>query len=898
MKKLFTTVFMLGVALVSWATVTHTYVNGTLTVNYTADGTELDLSSICTDEGCAGSVTKLEISGDFTNQQWADKVNSFIVECAGSNTLELDMSGCSKLYSKFIKVEDGVSGQGQNRAYFDVATSDAAPQTYATSKIKTYYFKETGKQLEEWQVQQLQSDENGQYFPGYYNNQPGPHYVYSEEVDVVIIDGQSYVVNPLDIDANGNIKMQPIGQGLTFGNDAKKVIKAITFPNTAINPNFTFIPGGLFQDCTALTTVTLHNGIEALDNKAFWKVASLTSINFPNSIKAIGGDSFKDTSLTQVLLANTQLDKVRFFAFQDIKTLSEVSLPSTLKEIQLNAFQRSTLTSLDLSNCHSLEYIRNEAFDNCAGLSSVTFPDGKAENELKSIGVKAFGNSGIVIADMSNCHKLTLIDNHSFLECTSLTTVKVCSHPKVIKGSSTGSEGDGAFANCKAIKTVEVVGCQGTIMTECICENRAFDVMVTYHNTASAGAVEECARLIYPTGMAFDMAVKSAPNDYTSSYDWFVGNYKEGIHITQEDLQCYWKDVPLSGKGSAKVLDFDENGDKTGEHWEYPNLPKYAGNGWLEFLNVGSTVPIITDPKGRFLRTYSRTEGTGPALLPIGVNAINAYRVLDYKSTVPEGEDDIAGYLVLKKLEAVVDGTNYSYVPEETGVVLYSNFSFESAILSLAPYDGWQELQNQKVEGQENLTKLDQLLPKFKNTGAAYYDPNVSVDGTVNRLDANMLEGSYGNPAHLAPVFPWNWDTSSYGSPSNIKYRNFILSTKADSPADNPVYQWRRSKPGYLRDNRAYAQLPKSRFIYDDEQSSQMPLLEETENKLNSDDSGETQSMNVGFFFEGEEATGIITIDSKGNLVEDDAWYTLQGVKVAHPTKGVYIHNQKKVILK
>ena len=77
-----------------------------------------------------------------------------------------------------------------------------------------------------------------------------------------------------------------------------------------------------------------------------------------------------------------------------------------------------------------------------------------------------------------------------------------------------------------------------------------------------------------------------------------------------------------------------------------------------------------------------------------------------------------------------------------------------------------------------------------------------------------------------------------------------------------------------------------------------MPLLEETENNLNSDDTGATQNLNLGFFFEGEEATGIITIDSKGNLVEDDAWYTLQGVKVAHPTKGVYIHNQKKVILK
>ena len=32
--------------------------------------------------------------------------------------------------------------------------------------------------------------------------------------------------------------------------------------------------------------------------------------------------------------------------------------------------------------------------------------------------------------------------------------------------------------------------------------------------------------------------------------------------------------------------------------------------------------------------------------------------------------------------------------------------------------------------------------------------------------------------------------------------------------------------------------------------------------------------------------------------VQDGVYYTLQGVKVEHPTKGVYIRNGKKVVVK
>ena len=44
------------------------------------------------------------------------------------------------------------------------------------------------------------------------------------------------------------------------------------------------------------------------------------------------------------------------------------------------------------------------------------------------------------------------------------------------------------------------------------------------------------------------------------------------------------------------------------------------------------------------------------------------------------------------------------------------------------------------------------------------------------------------------------------------------------------------------------------------------------------------------------ETSGIQQIE--GNVVDDDAYYTLDGIKVKAPTKGIYIHNGKKVVVK
>ena len=50
-------------------------------------------------------------------------------------------------------------------------------------------------------------------------------------------------------------------------------------------------------------------------------------------------------------------------------------------------------------------------------------------------------------------------------------------------------------------------------------------------------------------------------------------------------------------------------------------------------------------------------------------------------------------------------------------------------------------------------------------------------------------------------------------------------------------------------------------------------------------------------FDDGSETTGISTAEVS-TAKEDNAWYTLQGVRVAQPTHGIYVRNGKKVFVK
>jgi hypothetical protein len=72
---------------------------------------------------------------------------------------------------------------------------------------------------------------------------------------------------------------------------------------------------GAFRDCTALTSVTLQNGLQSIEESAFQNCTSLTSVEIPSSVTRIG-----------------------MRAFHGCTSLKSVEIPSSVTEIGHHAF--------------------------------------------------------------------------------------------------------------------------------------------------------------------------------------------------------------------------------------------------------------------------------------------------------------------------------------------------------------------------------------------------------------------------------------------------------------------------------------------------------------------------------------------------------------------------------
>ena len=779
---------------------------------------------------------------------------------------------------------------------------------FVKATIYTYY-DETGNEVTKRNdTSSITSDGNGGWVYNYVT------YDYEDENGNQIYATNVYDPHALTPDGNGGytynytetIVIEPV-VCFAINKTYPGNLEGIVFPNS---DNFTYIPDKLCYDWPGFKKAVLSDKIVAIGNRAF-------------------GSS----------------------------GLEEINFPASLQEIGWAAFKRTNITEADLAVCTNMTRIRFETFEECHSLTTATFPV-----NLIEIQKSAFDEADLGDVDLSQCHKLRMLGGMCFNQNDSLKTVTLCSHEKTIRGNNryTTDDSEGAFHLCKAIKKVEVVACEGTCVTECVCENRAFEWDITHYQTAAPSEImEKVALLIFPE----DLPV-CGQSPYSSSWDFFVGDYKNGVMITQENLLAYYRHVPNSGTSDhAKVNDYDEDGNKIGEHFEHVECMYQIGNGWHEFIRVGRGEIIKV---GEFLRTYSRTAGDGPCQLP---TELTAYRAVDYESTEVgwvkdkkngthyyDAENDeyvaitsdtpkslyangnryseltIGGILYLRPLVAKLaqypgitggyTGDNielfdseeiysqltavpggHSYVPEETGVVVYSRRINEEAFLMLPGDFG-----------------TDVVYKKFPHTGDRYEAARrLGGTGVNTDDDINMLHGSFGTGWKVAPVYPWSYTSETdstcsgghYGNPK--EFRNFACKqtgTKTVDGKDQKVYGWLRLQPSMMKVNRAFAQIPTNRFDNHNEGVDQMPdftIEDMPENNTNTTQDGEQTSSGTNLmllnFFEDETEDGAVvdgikTVNTNVVKVDDNTWYTIQGVRVAQPTKGVYIHNGKKVVIK
>lgn len=220
----------------------------------------------------------------------------------------------------------------------------------------------------------------------------------------------------------------------------------------ALPDSLTHIDG--FSDCTRLQTVNLGEGLKYIGDTcfngdvtlkninylgssnveyigawAFHKCESLTSANFPASLKRIGDGAFYDcTNLSSVEFVDTfpQLTSIGMYAFRNCKELGFLSIPSSVTDIGRGFVAGcDRLTTLMMS------------FENDKYKSTYDMIIDKERGML----VAGCNSSGAIPND------ITIIGPDAFLDCKTFNAGKTLQIPNNIKEIK-----ENAFSGCIGIK--------------------------------------------------------------------------------------------------------------------------------------------------------------------------------------------------------------------------------------------------------------------------------------------------------------------------------------------------------------------------------------------------------------------------------------------------------------
>lgn len=179
-----------------------------------------------------------------------------------------------------------------------------------------------------------------------------------------------------------------------------------------------------FSNCTKLQKLRLNEGIESV--VGFNGCTSLHEIEFPQSLRTIGGEAFSDcTSLRHITLPNS-LQLISGKAFKGCTSLSELTLPDSLHDIGSQVFNKCKSLSLIKIN-ESNPYLSTDGkaiFNKDGSILYTAIPLTKyvVPSTVKTLKDYAF-HSQTDLASITLNEGLLGIGYFSFGECTSLHTI-------------------------------------------------------------------------------------------------------------------------------------------------------------------------------------------------------------------------------------------------------------------------------------------------------------------------------------------------------------------------------------------------------------------------------------------------------------------------------------------
>lgn len=165
--------------------------------------------------------------------------------------------------------------------------------------------------------------------------------------------------------------------------------------------------------------------------------AQAVNITIPNTVTEIGDAAFSQ-GYTKHVNIPTKVEVIGESAYSDCSGLGDVKIPATCRKIGHFAFAKSKMSSLAIADGDVPLTIGQGAFMQ-SNVTKVTLP-----MRLTSMGNRAFSRCSSL--QEAHIYGVKLIDDWSFEECTSLTTVTI--------GSGVTEIGFLAFAECPRLANI------------------------------------------------------------------------------------------------------------------------------------------------------------------------------------------------------------------------------------------------------------------------------------------------------------------------------------------------------------------------------------------------------------------------------------------------------------
>jgi len=611
-------------------------------------------------------------------------------------------------------------------------------------------------------------------------------------------------------------------------------LTSITIPNSV-----TSIEYGAFQGCSGLTSVTIPNSVTSIGDGAFSGCSGLTSITIPNSVTSIGNFAFSEcSSLTSITIPNS-VTSIGIHAFYYCSGLTSITIPNSVTNIGVNTFCGcSGLTSITIPN--SVTSIGNGAFYGCSGLTSITIP-----NSVMSIEHWAFfGCSGLTSITIPN--SVTSIGNHAFAGCSSLTSITI--------PNSVTSIGNTAFQGCSGLTSITIPnrvttigeqafqGCSNVTSLK-LPDNLQLIKKETFQNCSKLKSltIPSTVEVIYQNAFNGCYSLESVTSQATTPpflYDNSFSNYS----------------IPLNVPSGCKSA--------------YEDV-----QGWRNFTNISDGnmyYQLSITATGQGTATYNNTqvrnttmtfdvkEGNSTA---VTISPDNGYAV---STATVNGEDATAnivnGVLTISNMSAnTTVAITFARASATTAITLENNLQ------TYCPLD---DVDFSNVEG----------LKAFTATG--YDHGTLTVSRVLNAPAGTglLLQGTAG----VTYQVPYATQTGYYinllhgltqdtqVSPTAGDQTNFLLGKK-----NGVTTFYRVAQTGTVSAGKAYLQLP-TNVVGDLSGSRVMRIVAD------------------------DETTGIsetLPLNGNGEMTNDNV-YDLQGRRVEKPTRGLYIVNGRKVVIK